>query len=92
MYVKEQIRSLKDDEGELTVDRSEIADTLNSHFESVFIREPPASLTEFENRTNVSFEIERVLTKINEFEIEKRLKSLEESKSMGPDQIHPKNP
>ena len=41
MDVKEQIRVLKDDEGELTVDKLEIADILNRHFESVFIKEPP---------------------------------------------------
>ena len=39
--------------------------------------------------TNVGFGIERVLSKMNEFEIEKRLKSLKESKSMGSDQIYP---
>ena len=60
------------------------------HFESVFIKEPPGSLSDFENRTNVSFGIENVLFKINELEIEKRLNRLQESKSMGPDQIHPK--
>ena len=62
---------------------------------STYIKEPPGSLTEFENsididqyenRTKNSFGIERVLSKINKFEIEKRLKSLKESK---PDQIHP---
>ena len=52
MGVKEQIRALKDDEEELTVDRSEIADILNGHFESVFIKESRGSLPEFENRTN----------------------------------------
>ena len=35
--VKKQIRALKDDEGELTVNKLEIADVLNGHFESVFI-------------------------------------------------------
>ena len=82
MDVKEQIRVLKDDEGELTVDKLEMADILNRHFESVFINEPPGSLSVFENRTNVSFGIENVLSKINELEIEKRLNSLQESKSM----------
>jgi hypothetical protein len=89
MDVKEQIEALKDDEGRLTVDKSEIADILNNHFESMFIKEPPDPLPEFENRTNVNFGTERVLAKINELEIGKILKSLKESKSMGPDQIHP---
>ena len=34
------------------------------------------TLPEFEKRTNLSFGIERVLNKINEHEIEKRLKTL----------------
>ena len=55
----------------------------------MFIKEPPDPLPEFENRPNVNFGTERVLAKINEFEIGKILKSLMESKSMGPDQIHP---
>ena len=80
------IKSIKS----VTVDKMEIADILNRHFESVFIKEPPDSLTYFENRTNFSFGIENFLSKINELEIEKRLNSLQESKSMGPDQIHPK--
>ena len=62
------------------MDKLEIADILKRQFESVFIKEPPGSQTEFENRTNVSFGIERVPTKINKFEIKKRLKSLQESK------------
>ena len=47
------------------------------------------TLPEFEKRTNLSFWIERVLNKINEHEIEKILKTLKGSKSMGPDLIHP---
>ena len=72
------------------MDELEKADILNGHFESVFIKEPPGSLKEFENKTNVSFGIERALTKIKEFETKKRLKNLQESKSMGPDQIDSK--
>ena len=33
MDVKEQIKALKDDEDRLTVEKSEIADIINSHFE-----------------------------------------------------------
>ena len=79
MDVKEQIKALKDDEGRLTVGKSEIADKLNNHFESMFIKEPPDPLPEFEKRTNVNFGTERVLAKINEFEIGKSLKSRKES-------------
>ena len=66
-----------------------MTDLSNNHFESMFIKKPLASLPEFENRTNVNFGTERVLAKSNEFEIRKSLKSLKESKLMGPDQIHP---
>ena len=55
------------------MDKSEIADIFNNHFKSIFIKEPPDPLPEFENRTNVNFGTERVLAKINEFEIGKSL-------------------
>ena len=55
MDVKEQIRAIKDDDGRLTVDRSEIADILSNQFESVFVKESLDSLPEFERRTSVSF-------------------------------------
>ena len=78
MDVKEQIRAIKDDEGRLSVDRSEIADILSNQFESVFVKESLEPLPDFERRTGVSFGIERVLNKINENEIVRRLKSLKE--------------
>ena len=46
MYLKEQIKALKDDEGMLTGDKSEIDDIFNNHFESMFIKEPPVQLPE----------------------------------------------
>ena len=61
------------------MEKSEIADILNNHYESMFIKEPPDPFPEFENRTNVNFETERVFAKINEFEIGKSLKSLKET-------------
>ena len=72
MDIKEQIRALKSDEGMFTVDRSDIADILNSQFESVFVQDSLGPLPEFEKRTNASFGIERVLNKINEHEIKKK--------------------
>ena len=81
MDVKEQIRALKNDEGMLIIYRSDIADIL-SRFESVFLHESLGPISEFEKRTIVSFEIELVLNKINECEIENCLKDLKESKSM----------
>ena len=47
MDVKEQIRAIKDDNGRLTVDRSEIADILSYQFESVFVKESLEPLPEF---------------------------------------------
>ena len=87
--MSEEIRALKDDEGKLIVNRSHIADILSNHFESVFFKESMGPLLEFEKRTNLSFGNERLLIKINEYEIEKRLKTLKGSKSMRPDLIHP---
>ena len=87
MDLKEKIKALKDDEGRLTVEKSEIADILNNHFVSMFIKETPDPIPEFENRTNVNFRREKELAKINEFEKGISLKSLKEKKSMGPDQI-----
>ena len=89
MDVKEQIKALKDDDVRLIEEKSEIADILNNRFESMFIKEPPDPLPEFENMINVNFGIERLLPKINEFEMGKSLKSLKERKSMCPEQIHP---
>jgi hypothetical protein len=60
----------------LSYNRSEIADILSNHFESVFVKESSGSLPVFETRTEVSFGIERVLNKINNGEIVKRLKIL----------------
>ena len=68
MDVKEEIRALKDNEGRLTVDCP--------YFQSVFVKESMGTLPEFEKRTNISFGIERVLNKIDEHGIEKRLKTL----------------
>ena len=59
------------------MEKSEIADILNNHFELMFTKEFP----EYDSRTNVNFGTERVLAKIT-------CKSLLESKSMGTDQIH----
>ena len=40
MNEKKQINTLKDDEGRLTVDKSEIADILKTHFESMLVKSP----------------------------------------------------
>ena len=40
MDAKKQIKALKDYGDRRTVDKSEIADMLNNHFESMFIKEP----------------------------------------------------
>ena len=78
MYLKKKIRGLRNDDDMLIVDRSDI---LSNQHESL------GPLPEFEKRTIESFRIKGVLDKINEYETEKILKNLKESKSMGPDQI-----
>ena len=64
MDVKEEIRALKDDEGRLTLDRSDIADILSNHVKFVLVKESMGTFPEFEKRTNLSFGIERELNKI----------------------------
>ena len=64
----------------LTVEKSEIADLLNNHFESMFIKEPRDPLPEIENRTNVKFGTEREHLQRSMSLRYESLKSLKESK------------
>ena len=85
-----QISSLKEDNGELTVDKREIAEMLKKQFSSIFDKEDVGTLPDFKIRTNSYLGPEKILEKINEEEIERRLKRLKKYKSTGPDRIHPK--
>ena len=78
---------LIDDEGRHTVDRSDKAYILSDYFESVFVKD--SVLFHNLKKEPILACIERVLNKINEYEIDKRLKTLNLIKSMEPDQIHP---
>ena len=90
LEVKEQIRVLKDKEGKLVADSKEIAEMLNAQFKSVFSQETLEPLPDFKTRTKVSIDKQKILESLNLGDIERRLKSLKEHKSMGIDGIHPK--
>ena len=89
LEVKEQIRVLKDKEGKLVADSKEIAEMLNAQFKSVFSQETLEPLPDFKTRTKVSIDKQKILESLNLGDIERRLKSLKEHKSMGIDGIHP---
>ena len=84
--VKEEIPSLKDDQGYIVTDYYRKAELLNTFFKSVFTVETPDDIPDFPLRTD------QVLNTVafNEDTIRKHLESLEESKSVGPDDFHPK--
>ena len=81
---------LKDKEGKLVADSKEIAEMLNAQFKSVFSQETLEPLPDFKTRTKVSIDKQKILESLNLGDIERRLKSLKEHKSMGIDGIHPK--
>ena len=90
MNVKEKIRALQKENSDLVLDKTENALILNKQFKSVFSKESHDSLPEFMMRKKLSFDVEHVLKRINQVEIEQRLQKLNVGKSMGPAGIHPK--
>ena len=66
-----------------------MADLLNSHFKSVFEADTFDPLPEFKKRTENLFELNQILSHLNETEIERRLKALKVNKSMRIDGVHP---
>ena len=76
MEVKEQIRVLKRADGSLETESKGMADLLNSHFKSVFEADTLDPLTELKKKTEKLFELNQILSHLNETEIERRLKAL----------------
>ena len=76
MEVKEQIRVLKRADGSLETESKGMADLFNSHFKSVFEANTLEALPEFKKRTEKLFELNQILSHLNETEIERRLKAL----------------
>lgn len=83
---KESIGNLVDKDGILKTDNYERADILNEFFVSVFTRENMQNFPNFPVRTDQSFNNITISIEI----IEKYIRKLKVSKSMGPDKFHPK--
>ncbi|PJE77516.1 hypothetical protein CI610_03558 [invertebrate metagenome] len=71
----------------MAVTDREKAEVLAIFFSSVFTKEPPGALPEFENR-NPSYPFKEIVC--NQNVVEKLLGNLNENKSQGPDRMHPK--
>ena len=79
MKVRDQIRALRGDDCELIFYKEEIAG-LFDQFCSIFEKKAVGPQPEFKNRTSSLYGPEKILEKINEAEIEQRLKRLNEGK------------
>ena len=92
-YVREQtktkcgISDLKDGDGDIITDDAEKAELMNNFFSSVFTDEDATHLPDFSNKVTDDDCINSV--NIQEDVILKQLKSLDISKSCGPDDCHP---
>ena len=84
--VKEDIQCIIEETGEVHSENKEKAELLNNFFSSVFTQEDVGNIPAFENRTNSSLEDVQIDTPT----IIKLLGMVKETKSQGPDDIHPK--
>ena len=80
---------MRDEKGDLIIDKGKIADLLNKHFHSIYTKEPDKELPEFNKRTNTNFCINDFLRTISLTEIREKIKRLNDSKSPGANGIHP---
>lgn len=71
----------------MAIKDSDKAEVLAKFFSSVFTQEPPGELPDFDNRT-LNYPFEEI--KCNAQVVEKLLGNLNESKSQGPDKMHPR--
>ena len=84
--VKEDIQCIIDDSGEIHSENLKKAELLNTFFTSVFTDENEDNMPEFETRTDKI--LEEINIDVNT--VEKLLSQVKETKSQGPDGIHPK--
>ena len=84
---KSGVSDLKDSQGVLIQDNEEKANLLNDFFASVFIKEPPGQLPIFDVRYQGQSVTKLI---VSTDDVYKRLMSLKVSKSMGPDNCHPR--
>ena len=83
--VKDEIKCIQDEEGDVHTDDATKAELLNSYFSSVFTQEGDAPIPEFRKTDTVLEDIS-----FSEEQILKHLKGIDETKSRGADNIHPK--
>ena len=92
-HVKEETKSksnigdIKDENGEIRTDDAEKAEILNDFFASVFTVEGNSEMPEFEQKVKDNEHLSFVDIKAEK--VLKQLKTLNSSKSCGPDQCHP---
>ena len=87
LKTKSKLSQLEKHDGTLTNDSQEKAEVLNQYFATVFEKEGPEELPEFQDRT---FHESLNTVTINENLVGKAIDKLKPSKSQGPDNIHPK--
>ena len=82
----QQIKAIKNSNGDITNDPNEIVEILNNQFQDVFVREDDGTLPGFNNRyIGDPLDIDEEL--INLDDIVKKLECLDEDKACGPDGI-----
>ncbi|XP_065645292.1 uncharacterized protein LOC136075783 [Hydra vulgaris] len=75
-------------DGTISTDLQIICTTLNNYFQSVFVNEPDGPVPELEPRTDNKCILDENIFSIND--IRARLANLDESKSLGVDNVHPR--
>ncbi len=84
---KSVINKLESGEGELTKNDQETANVLNNYFASVFTKENTENIPQIKSKETIPA-ISHI--EITNEKIIKAIDKLKESKSQGPDNIHPK--
>ena len=84
--IKEDIQCIIEENGEIHSENKEKAELLNTFFTSVFTNEDSETIPVFPIRTNKKLEE----INIDDIEVQKLLERVKETKSPGPDELHPK--
>ena len=83
--VRDEIKCIEDNDGDIHTDDSTKAELLNSYFTSVFTKEDETPIPEFRKTDTV---LDSLIFTIDQ--VEKLLKGVDEGKTKGADNIHPK--
>ena len=86
--VKDIVRSVETPDGSITTDQKLICSTINDYFQSVFAPEVTTPMPAFERRTQSNIDISSNIFSTDT--VAHHLSYLDESKSMGFDDIHPR--